>query len=133
MRIIIADDSAIMREHLADALSGLENIEIIGSANSGSQALESIRKLKPDVAVLDIKMQSGSGIDVLEEIKQDADCPVVIMFTNYPFPQYRKKCEQAGADFFFEKSNESNLLIETLEDLAEKFREEESGSGGNDG
>ncbi len=122
MRVVIADDSEIMREHLAGALSGLEGIEIVGSAGSGAQALESIRKLNPDVVVLDIRMPGGSGIEVLERIKQDARCPVVIMFTNYPFPQYRKKCEQAGADFFFEKTSESHLVIETLESLTGRFR-----------
>jgi DNA-binding NarL/FixJ family response regulator len=121
MRVIIADDSEIMREHLADALSNLANLEIVGSASSGSQAFESIRRLNPDVVVLDIRMPGGSGIDVLEQIKRDTTCPVVIMFTNYPFPQYRKKCEQAGADFFFEKSSESQRLIETIEALADRL------------
>ena len=118
MRVVIADDSKIMREHLAGALDGLEGIEIVGSASSGAQALESIRKLTPDVVVLDIRMPNGSGIDVLERIKQDTPCPVVIMFTNYPYPQYQKKCQQAGADFFFDKSTESHRVIETLESLA---------------
>ncbi len=121
MRVIIADDSEIMREHLADALSNLANLEIVGSASSGSQALESIRRLNPDVVVLDIRMPGGSGIDVMEQIKRDTTCPVVIMFTNYPFPQYRKKCEQAGADFFFDKSSESQRLIETIEALADRL------------
>lgn len=121
MRVVIADDSKIMRERLVEALSGLKDVEIAGSVSSGAQALKIIRKIKPDVALLDIRMPEGSGIEVLEQIKQDASCPIVIMFTNYPFPQYRKKCEQAGADFFFDKSGESQRMIETLESLASRF------------
>ena len=114
-----------MRKHLADALSGLDGVVIAGNASNGAQALESIRELAPDVVVLDIRMQSGNGIEVLQRIRQDGSCPVVIMFTNYPFPQYRKKCEQAGADFFFDKSSESHRVIETMEYLAGRFNAKE--------
>ena len=122
MRILIADDSAIMREHLGDALSGLENVRIAGVASDGNQALELIHTLDPDVVILDIRMPHRSGIDVLERIRKENHRPVVIVFTNYPFPQYRKKCEQAGADYFFDKSSESHRVIATLESLAKDSR-----------
>jgi len=60
-------------------------------------------------------MSNGNGIEVLEQVKKSVAAPVVIMFTNYPFPQYRKKCSEAGAEFFFDKSSESHKVIETLE------------------
>ncbi|MBW7996513.1 MAG: response regulator transcription factor [Candidatus Glassbacteria bacterium] len=122
MKVLIADDSEIMCEHLTDALTGYSDIEIVGRAGDGRQAVESIRKLEPDVVILDIRMQNGNGIEVLEQVKKDKLPPVVIMFTNYPFPQYRKKCAEAGADFFFDKSSESHKVIETLETLAGKFK-----------
>ena len=85
----------------------------MGSGDSGCcngrngfrrRALESVRELVPDVVILDIRMPGDSGIEVLEKMKKNVDPPVVIMFTNYPFPQYREKCRQAGAEFFFDKS-----------------------------
>lgn len=121
MKILIADDSEIMRDHLADALTGNDDIEIIGSAGDGREAIESIHQLSPDVVILDIKMQHSNGIEVLERVKQNASPPVVIMFTNYPFPQYRRKCAEAGADYFFDKSSESHKVIETLESLVGRF------------
>ena len=121
MKVLIADDSAIMREHLADALSGYSRIEIVGEAVNGQQALESVRRLAPDVVILDIRMPDGNGIEVLEQLKKSEGPPVVIMFTNYPFPQYRNKCREVGAEYFFEKSSESHKVIETLEVLADKF------------
>ena len=121
MRVLIADDSEIMREHLTEALSGYSQIEIVGEAGDSDQAIESVRALAPDVVILDIRMPNGSGIDVLEQVKKNLTPPVVIMFTNYPFPQYRKKCREAGAEFFFDKSSESHKVIETLESLAGRF------------
>lgn len=121
MRVLIADDSEIMREHLTDALSIYSQIEIVGEAGDSDQAIESVRTLAPDVVILDIRMPNGSGIDVLEQVKKNLAPPVVIMFTNYPFPQYRKKCREAGAEFFFDKSSESHKVIETLESLAGRF------------
>jgi DNA-binding NarL/FixJ family response regulator len=59
-------------------------------------------------------MPSGSGISVLEEVKRRGKSPVVIMLTNYPYPQYRKKCMDAGADYFFDKSNEFHKVTEVL-------------------
>jgi len=78
------------------------------------QAIEHIRQQGPDVVILDIKMPGGNGIDVLNEIEKNDQVPVVIMLTNYPYPQYKKKCMDAGADFFFDKSREFEKVIEVL-------------------
>ena len=56
----------------------------------------------------------GSGISVLEAIKRDEHPPVLNMLTNYPYPQYRKKCMDAGADYFFDNSSEVQRVTEVL-------------------
>lgn len=117
MRIFIADDSAIVRERLIEMLSGLKDVEVIGQAGGGVEALNSIRELKPDVAILDIQMPGGSGIDVLKNIKKEEPALLVIMFTNYPYPEYRKQCMVAGADFFFDKSTEFDKVMKVLGSL----------------
>ena len=76
-----------------------------------------IRRLKPDVVILDIHLPGSSGIEVLEAIKKDKPAPIVIMFTNYPYPQYRKRCMDLGADFFFDKSTEHEKLTEVFKRL----------------
>jgi DNA-binding NarL/FixJ family response regulator len=81
-------------------LSGLKDIEVVGQAENGAQAMDSIRELKPDAVILDIQMPNGSGIDVLQNIKIGGPTPVAIMLTNYAYPQYRRRCMDAGADFF---------------------------------
>ena len=114
MKVFIADDSEIVRERLKDMLSELTEIEIIGQAQDGIEATSSIRKLKPDVVILDIRMPNGSGIQVLQNIKKDKQAPIVIILTNYPYPQYRKRCMEVGADFFFDKSTEFEKIPEVL-------------------
>jgi DNA-binding NarL/FixJ family response regulator len=121
MRLFIADDSKLLRDRLVELLASLEGIEIIGQAKDTIEAIESIQRLKPQVVVLDIRMPKGNGIKVLEAIKKDEQPPVVIIFTNYPYSQYRKKCRDAGADFFFDKSSEYEKLIETVKALNSNF------------
>ena len=120
MKVFIVDDSKIVRDRLVILLSDLKKIEVIGQAKSTRQAIVAIRKLKPDVVILDIRMRDGNGIEVLANIKKDKSSPVIIMLTNYPYPQYRKKCLDAGADFFFDKSTEFERVIEVCQDLIAK-------------
>lgn len=120
MRIIIADDSKIYRTYMIDLLSRVEGIEIVGQAEDSPNAVEAIERLKPDVAILDIRMPGGDGILALKTIKRNKVNPKTIMFTNYPYPQYRKKCMDADADYFFDKSTEFEKLAETLEKLAQE-------------
>jgi len=82
------------------------------------KAITMVNKLKPDLVVLDIKIQGGCGIDVLEDIRSNGCGPIVMMLTNYPYPQYEKRCIDAGADFFFDKSADFELAIDVICSLA---------------
>ena len=115
MKVFIADDSSELRERIVDMISEEESIEMVGQAENVPEAINAIRKLKPDVIILDIRMPGGCGIDVLNTIEKDGCTPIIIMLTNYPYPQYRKKCFDAGADFFFDKSSEFEKVIDVLQ------------------
>lgn len=117
MRVFIVDDSAIVRVRLKAMFSEIPGIEIVGEAANARDAIKDIRKLKPDVAIVDIRMPGGNGIDTLKNIKEMKQAPMVIILTNYPYPQYRNKCMEAGADFFFDKSSEFEKVMEVLEQL----------------
>jgi len=82
-----------------------------------AEAISAIHRLQPDVVILDVRMPGGSGIDVLQTIKQDRTGPMVIILTNYPYPGYRQKCLEAGADFFLDKSTEFDQIPTLLERL----------------
>ncbi len=115
LKVFIADDSLIVREHLVTMLDELAGIEIVGQAETVAEAIGAIQKLRPDVVILDIRMPGGSGIDVLQRVKQDEVTPIVIILTNYPYPGYRQKCMQAGADFFLDKSTEFDQIPKLFE------------------
>ena len=119
IKVFIADDSRIVQEHLVTMFDELAEVEIVGQAETVAEAISAIGELRPDVVILDIRMPDGSGIDVLQTIKQDEPAPAVIVLTNYPYPAYRQKCLQAGADFFLDKSTEFDQIPE----LFERYRE----------
>jgi len=117
MKIFIADDSLIIRERLKTMLSDFPEVEIAGQAKDTPEAIKSIQELKPNVVILDIRMPGGSGIEVLQTIKKDLPDIKVIVFTNYPYPQYRKKCMELGADFFFAKSTPFAEVVNAINEL----------------
>jgi len=120
LKVFIVDDSALVRQRLADMLAEFEArgaVELVGRAWNARGALEAIRELEPDVAILDVRLADGTGIDVLEEIKADNLVPMVIMLTAFPYPQYREKCMAAGANHFFDKLTEFERVVEVIADL----------------
>ncbi len=114
IKVFIADDSLVVREHLVTMLDELPRIVIVGQAETVAEAINGILELRPDVVILDIRMPGGSGIDVLQRVKQGEVMPIVIILTNYPYSGYRQKCLQAGADFFLDKSTEFDQIPELL-------------------
>jgi DNA-binding NarL/FixJ family response regulator len=114
MKVVIADDSAEIRKRIIEMLSDIEKIDMIGQAENVPEAIEKISEFNPDLVILDIRMPGGNGIDVLKKIEKRNRLPVVIMLTNYPSSQYRKKCIGSGADFFLDKSNEFEKVVEIV-------------------
>jgi DNA-binding NarL/FixJ family response regulator len=120
VKVFVADDSPAVRMRIIKLLSEIKDIEVVGQAGDAPQALDSIQRLKPDVVILDIHMPSGSGIDVLQEIHKSELPPTTIILTNYPYAQYRERCMRAGADYFFDKSNEFEKITDVFRQLIER-------------
>jgi DNA-binding NarL/FixJ family response regulator len=114
--VFIVDDSAVVRERLAEMISGLPGVSLVGQADIAFEAIDGLRRLQPAYAVLDISMPGGSGVHVLETIKREQPALKVIMLTNFGHEQYRQKCLQLGADHFFDKTTEFEKVLEVLRD-----------------
>ena len=114
-RVLVVDDSTVIRERLGGILKDFESITIVGEAEGGREAVTMAKDLRPDVVILDIRMSDGSGIEALEQIKRLEPAPVVAILTNYPYSQYRDHCAALGADFFFDKSTEFGRIAEAFE------------------
>ena len=118
MIILIADDSALLRDRLVEMLLGIAGINLVAEAEDVPAAFDFIHRQKPDLAILDVQMSQGRGLEVLRSLKQNCPSTVVIMVTNYPYQQYRQKCLELGADHFLCKSTQSELLMGIVENLA---------------
>jgi DNA-binding NarL/FixJ family response regulator len=114
MKILIADDSTVVRDRLVTLLTDVNGIEVVGQAKDATEARNLAEELRPDVAILDLRMPKGSGADVLRDIKKLDPTPKVIVLTNYPHPENRKKCIDRGADYFFDKSTEFKKVVSVL-------------------
>jgi len=123
LKVFVADDSAFIRERLPDMLSELSGVEVVGQAEDGTGALASIRELNPDVVIMDIRMPEMNGMDVLRELQKDKLRPIVMVMTNYPYAQYREKCQALGANYFFDKSKDFNRLFVALQRLNRKYHQ----------
>jgi len=117
LNVFIVDDSEILRERLRSILSDIKGVKIVGEAEDVATAKEFLTASTPDVVILDIRMPGGSGIDVLEMIKRQKPSVRVIVLTNYPYPQYRKRCMELGAEFFLDKSTEFDRLPAVLQQI----------------
>jgi DNA-binding NarL/FixJ family response regulator len=106
MKLVIADDSKIVVERLADLLSDVPGVELVGRAVDVPDALRCIRLLNPDMVILDLQMPGGSALDILRAIRPERPELFVLICTNYAYPQYREECLAAGANEFVDKSAE---------------------------
>lgn len=117
IRVLIADDSQVIRERLIRLLADLEGIEIIGEAKDGNEALGLITDKRPDVVVLDIWMPDKNGIEVLKTIRLKDQSTTIIMLSNDASVQHRLRCLKDGANYFLHKSKDFEKLLEILEGL----------------
>ena len=117
MKIVIADDSALLRDRIKSLLNSLNNISVVYEAENGVDALKLIREKEPDLAILDICIPKMNGIEVLKKIRELKMKTKVCILTNYAYPIYKRRCFEAGADYFLSKTEdfeEINIIISNL-------------------
>ena len=117
MKIFIVEDSKLVIERLTSLFAERPDFKVVGSAGGAHKALRSIEATHPDVVILDLRLQGGTGWDVLRSLKSQPIPPVVIMLTNFPSVFHRVKAKQSGADYFLDKSEEFEKLGDILASL----------------
>jgi DNA-binding NarL/FixJ family response regulator len=117
MKVVIADDSSLLRDRIKSLLNSLNNNPLIYEAENGVDALHLIREKEPDLAILDIRMPEMSGIAVLKKIREMKMKTKVCILTNYPYPQYKKRCFEAGADYFLRKTEDFEEIEIIISDM----------------
>ena len=122
MKVLLADDSGLILERLEEMLSIYEQAEIVASLKNGAETLEAIRVLKPDLAIVDIKMPGLTGLEVLNEIRKEDDNIKFIILTFYSSEYYRQLALQAGADYFFNKADDFDKVSMVVEEMIWKAK-----------
>src|SRR5690625_6338615 len=96
IRIVIAEDQRILRGALGNLLDFEEDMEVVGEAENGKEALYLIQTKKPDICLLDIEMPIISGLEVAEELKKSGSTCRVIILTTFARPGYFERAVKAG-------------------------------------
>jgi len=117
MRVILADDSELILVRLEQMLSTFPEVELLGSYIDGLQTMNAMKKQKPDLAIIDIKMPWMSGLDVLKEIRKEDKFMKIILLSFYSSNYYRQLASKLGADYFFSKSDEFDKVFLTVSEL----------------
>lgn len=114
IRVLLADDENLIRSALATMLSLEDDIEIVGQAESGEDAVTAAKEHSPDVAVLDLQMGGIDGIEAAGLIKEALPSCAAIIVTSHGRPGYLKKALSAGVRGFLPKTTSASTLAEVV-------------------
>jgi DNA-binding NarL/FixJ family response regulator len=117
VRVLIADDSRLVRERLVALVSELDEVDQIGQADEPDEILRQMRDLQPDVVVLEPRLTRGLGVRVLERIRSLSVVPMIIMLTAFPYAQDRSRCLALGADYYLDKTMDFERVAEVVHEL----------------
>jgi len=114
IKIVIAEDQRMLLGALGSLLNLEEDLEVIGQAKNGEEALSKIISLKPDVCILDIEMPLLNGLDVAEEVKRLQPSCSIIILTTFARPGYFERAVKLGVDGYLLKDGPSDELADSI-------------------
>jgi DNA-binding NarL/FixJ family response regulator len=103
VRVLIADDQALVRTGFRMVLDAEDDLEVVGEAANGRQAVHSAGRLKPDVVLMDVRMPELDGIAATRELAGDGDSPRILILTTFDLDEYVYGALEAGASGFLLK------------------------------
>ncbi|UFU03746.1 response regulator transcription factor [Ruania suaedae] len=120
IRVLVADDQALVRASLTALLGAAPDIEVVGAAADGDEALAMARELAPDVACVDVRMPGRDGISVTRELcRPDAATPVpVLILTTFAIDDYLFAALEAGASGFMLKDSDPEDIVAAVRSVA---------------
>ncbi len=114
IRVMIADDHVIVREGLRVLLESQPDIEVVGEATNGEDAVKKAREAKPDIILMDITMPVMNGLEATHQIKQSNPEIRILALTMHEGDEYFFKVLEAGASGYFVKGGSSNELVAAI-------------------
>ena len=119
-RAYIVEDSSTIRENLIETLKELAQVQPVGTTGSEHEAKRWLAQNDWDLAVIDLFLQEGSGMNVLDACRQRRPGQKVVVLSNHSSRDVRWRCMQLGADAVFDKSTELELLVDYCARLREQ-------------
>ncbi|MDP3797004.1 MAG: response regulator [Polaromonas sp.] len=119
IKVFLAEDSAMIRERIA-VLLGAAAITVVGEAATPQASIDGILSAWPDVVVLDVQLEGGSGLQVLRAVRLAAPDIAFVVFSNNSALAYRKRYLDEGAYRFLDKSTEFDQLAQTVASASER-------------
>lgn len=114
MRVLIADDHTIFRDGLRAILEAQPDIEVVGEARDGNEAVEKVREMKPDIVLMDITMPGMSGLEATRQIKKQNPTINIVALTMHEGEEPFFQMIEAGASGYFVKGGSSADLVAAL-------------------
>lgn len=120
MKLLVADDSELIRSRLVSMLDGIAGIDEIDTAETLVQTLHCVEQKHPTLLILDLHLADGNALRIIPTLKQLAPGMEVVVLTSDDSPFNRARCLQAGADWFFDKPTEFEkaLMLVQLQAVA---------------
>ncbi|MFC4078416.1 response regulator [Salinithrix halophila] len=114
INVLLVDDHAVLRDGLSNIISLEKDMEVVGQANSGSEALEMFEELKPDVILMDINMPGMSGVEAIRRIRAKNQKVALLVLTMFDRDEYLYESIRAGATGYLLKDAPSSDVIDAI-------------------
>jgi len=108
LRVLLVDDSQVIRERLRALLMDIPGVEVVGEAADVETGHAQVARLQPDLLILDVRLPTSNGLELLGRLGPRR--PVTVVLTNFPTEEHRRRARELGADHFFDKSSEFDKL-----------------------
>jgi DNA-binding NarL/FixJ family response regulator len=118
IRVLVADDQHVVRSGLRMILEAQDDIEVVGEASDGEEALGLVDELDPDVVLMDIRMPGVDGIDATGRITSNRERPAILVLTTYGLDENVYAALKAGAAGFLVKTDSPDRLVEAVRVVA---------------
>jgi len=118
IRVLIADDQALVRAGFRAILETQADLEVVGEAQDGTEAVQLAEQLRPDVVLMDIRMPGLDGIEATRRLLREPDAPRVLMLTTFDLDEYLYQAMKAGAGGFLLKDAPRDQLVDAVRTVA---------------
>lgn len=117
--VLVIEDSAMIRDSLVEIINADRRREVTATTDTEQHAIEIVHRGDIDIAIIDLQLREGSGIGVLRQLSGDTDV-LKIVLTNFSSPQMRQRCLDLGANHYFDKSREFELVVPVIDAWIER-------------